>query len=108
MRVEPSGTVIDVADGETLMAAAHRGGYRWPTVCGGLAQCGVCVADVVAPPAGGLPDPDEAEADRLATLPERRLRPDAELRLACQLRVGGAGLVVRKRGVRPIADDPGA
>ena len=107
VRVEPSGAVIDVADGETLMAAAHRGGYRWPTVCGGLAQCGVCVVDVVARPDGGLPDPDELEASRLATVPERQLRPDAELRLACQLRVGGPGLVVRKRGVRPIAEDGG-
>ena len=107
MRVEPSGAEVDVGAGETLMAAARRGGYRWPTVCGGLAQCGVCVVDVLVRPDGGLPEPDELEAQRLATVPERHLRPDAELRLACQLRVGGGGLVVRKRGVRPIAEDGG-
>jgi ferredoxin, 2Fe-2S len=104
VRVEPSGIEIDVADGETLMAAARRAGYRWPTVCGGLAQCGVCVVDVEA---GRPAPPEDLEAQRLATLPERQMRPDAEWRLACQLRVGGAGLVVRKRGVRPITDQGG-
>ena len=40
VRVEPAGVDIPVDDGETLMAAAVRAGYRWPTVCGGQAQCG--------------------------------------------------------------------
>ena len=107
VRVEPSGVEFDVAGDETLMAAAGRAGYRWPTVCGGLAECGVCVVDVVARPAGGLAPPADLEARRLAVVPERWLRPDAELRLACQLRVGGAGLVVHKRGVRTVTEQGG-
>jgi len=75
-----------------------RSGYRWPTVCGGHAQCGVCVLKVVS--SGELPPPSPLEAGRLAVVPERVLWPDAVLRLACQLRVEDEGLVVFKRGVR--------
>jgi len=100
VRVEPSGIELDVAPGETVMAAAVRSGYRWPTVCGGLAECGTCVLAVVTAPATGLPSPGPVEAGRLATVPERRLAADGEWRLACQLRVDAPGLVVRKRGVR--------
>jgi 2Fe-2S ferredoxin len=98
VRVEPAGVDIPVDDGETLMAAAVRAGYRWPTVCGGQAQCGVCVLTVVSP--SDLPAPSPLESGRLAVVPERVLWPDAVLRLACQLRVESDGLVVFKRGVR--------
>ena len=47
VRVEPSGITLDVRDGETVMAAARRAGYRWPTICGGLADCGACALEVV-------------------------------------------------------------
>jgi hypothetical protein len=69
VRVEPSGSVIDVRDGEALMAGAFRSGYRWV----------------------------------LSTAPERRLRPDAVLRLACQFRPGTTDATVVKRGVRAIS-----
>ncbi len=98
VRVEPAGIDVAVDNGETLMAAAVRAGYRWPTVCGGQAECGVCVLEVVR--SVDIDPPAPLEAARLAAVPERRLRPDASLRLACQLRVGTPGLVVFKRGVR--------
>jgi 2Fe-2S ferredoxin len=98
VRVEPAGIELSVEDGETVMAAAIRSGYRWPTLCGGQAQCGVCVLKVVS--SGELPPPSTLEAGRLATVPERILDPSAVLRLACQLRVDDDGLVVFKRGVR--------
>jgi hypothetical protein len=41
-----------------------------------------------------------AEEHRLASVPERRLRPGAVLRLACQFRPGSGDAVVSKRGVR--------
>ncbi len=89
-------------DGETLMAAAERSGYRWPTVCGGLAECGTCAVRIVGAAPDGLPPPAAPEADRLATLPDRKLHPDAGFRLACQLRPAAVdGLVVHKKGVRP-------
>ncbi|MCU1459654.1 MAG: (2Fe-2S)-binding protein [Actinomycetia bacterium] len=101
VRVEPSGVEIEVREGETLMAAATRAGYRWPTVCGGLAECGTCAVQIVGEPSAALAEPSALEADRLATLPDRKLHPDAEFRLACQMRPGpGTDLVVRKRGVR--------
>jgi 2Fe-2S ferredoxin len=104
VRVEPAGIDLDVHEGEPIMAAASRLGYWWPTVCGGQAECGVCALEVMA--AGGeLPVPSTLEAERLATLPERRLRPESEFRLACQLRAVN-GLVVRKRGVSRLAGDP--
>ncbi len=103
MTVEPSGIEIEVQAGETLMAAATRSGYRWPTVCGGLAECGACAVRIVGDPPVGLPAPDALEGARLATLADRKLHPDAEFRLACQLRPeGGSGkLAVLKKGVRP-------
>lgn len=99
--MEPSGIEIEVRDGETLMAAAVRAGYRWPTVCGGLAECGACAVRIVGDPPASLDPPSGLEAARLATLPDRKLHPDAEFRLACQLQPGGVDLVVRKKGVRP-------
>lgn len=97
LRVEPSGIEIEAHDGETVMAAATRAGYRWPTVCGGQADCGVCALEVVDAPAP-LPEAGADEAQRLAGLPERRMHPDRSYRLACRL-VPVDGLVVRKRGV---------
>ena len=106
VRVEPSGVEFDVAGDETLMAAAGRAGYRWPTVCGGLADCGVCVVDVMARPAGGLAPPADLEARRLAVIPA--VAPTGR-RAAPRLPAagGGAGLVVHKRGVRPVTEQGG-
>lgn len=101
--MEPSGLEIDVHPGETLMAAATRHGYRWPSICGGLAECGTCVMEIVSAPPDQLEPAHELERERLAGVPERRLRPEAHLRLACQFRPGAGDAVVKKRGVRAIA-----
>ena len=101
VRVEPSGIVLEAEPGETVMAAALRAGYRWPTVCGGHADCGVCALDVVAAPEP-LAAASAEEADRIAQLPELRLYPDRTYRLACRI-VAVDGLTVRKRGVVPAA-----
>jgi len=97
VRVEPSGITLDLRDGETVMAAAQRAGYRWPTICGGLADCGACALEVVES-AAELPRPTTVEGMRLNVLVERRRYPDRTYRLACQL-VPPADLVVRKTGV---------
>jgi 2Fe-2S ferredoxin len=97
VRVEPSGITLDVRDGETVMAAARRAGYRWPTICGGLADCGACALEVVECGAA-LPRPTTIEAVRLNVLVERRRYPDRTFRLACQL-APTTDLVVRKTGV---------
>ena len=97
MRVEPSGITLDVHDGETVMAAAHRAGYRWPTICGGLADCGACALEVVET-TSPLPTPTTVEGMRLDVLVERRRHPERTWRLACQL-VPTGDVVVRKTGV---------
>ena len=97
VRVEPSSITLHVRDGETVMAAARRAGYRWPTICGGLAECGACALEVVEGGAA-LPAPTTIEAMRLNVLVERRRYPDRTYRLACQL-VPTAELVVHKTGV---------
>jgi len=97
VRVEPSGITLDLRDGETVMAAAGRAGYRWPTICGGLADCGACALEVLET-AAALPPPTTIEGMRLNVLVERRRYPDRTFRLACQL-VPTGDLVVRKTGV---------
>ena len=99
VRIEPRGLEVQAAPGETVMAAAERAGLRWPTVCGGQAECGVCVLEVLAAPEP-LPPAGPEEADRLAGLPETRRDPGRALRLACRL-VAVDGLVVATRGVVP-------
>jgi len=103
VRVEPSGIELDVHTNETVMGAATRSGFRWPTVCGGQADCGVCALEVVDAPAP-LPPPSALEQARLDSLPETRRYPERHYRLACQLRPPGGAevLVVRKLGVLPI------
>lgn len=93
----PSGVEIDVAPGETLMAAAQRLGYRWPTICGGQGTCRTCFVEL------------QAGADRCSAISELERegiealkKPlDGLTRLACQVRIDGDGVTVLKRGVRP-------
>ena len=47
VRVEPIGVTFELRPGETLMAAAQRRGYWWPTICKGNAQCNRCAVRVV-------------------------------------------------------------
>lgn len=95
--VEPAGLVVEVREDETLMGAAARCGYRWPSVCGGHAECRACHVFV---PAGdpNLRPPGPVEAESLAGARGYLGRPD--VRLACQLRVLGP-VTVRKRGWFP-------
>ena len=104
VRVEPSGLEFEMHAGETIMGAATRLGYRWPTVCGGQADCGVCALEVMDAPVP-LPPPSAVEQERLDALPETRRYPDRRYRLACQLQApaGFDILVVHKRGVASIA-----
>ena len=94
MRVDPDGIELDLEPGETLIEAAWRLGYTWPTRCYGQAECTACHIEVMegAEHASAI---GEDEAVALATL-----RPGTRaLRLACRIRFDGDA-VVKKRGVR--------
>ena len=94
--VKPTGLSFPAELGETVMAAAQRNGMIWPSMCGGVADCGVCFVEVV--------ESDQTDSASKAEIPAiRRIaaRPKqgGTIRLACQLRVGRDLTLVRV-GVR--------
>ncbi|WP_224972867.1 2Fe-2S iron-sulfur cluster-binding protein [[Mycobacterium] nativiensis] len=98
--VEPRHIVLEADDGETIMGAALRSGYRWPSLCGGDGTCSICWVEVLT---GGnqLSEVGELEQDTLQLVPAL-VRRTRSVRLACQARVQG-DVCVRKSGVRPKA-----
>jgi len=101
VRVEPAGVDLAVGDGETVMGAAERLGYRWPTVCHGQAVCTTCFFEVLD---GGdhLTPMAPRERSALASSPVVALAAGV-VRLACQTGVTG-DVSLRKRGVRPVQE----
>lgn len=97
VRVEPSGIEFDVGAGETIMSAALRGGYRWPTVCGGTGQCRACFV-VVVDGMSNLEPPGRLEREGIRILVESG-EDRAAVRLACQAKPAG-DVTVQKHGVR--------
>jgi len=95
VRVQPSGLDIDVHSGETLIEAAWREGYSWPTSCYGQAHCMVCRIRVVEG-AENLSEMGTEEADALRM---NGLGGLVDVRLACLLEVHGPA-TVEKEGVR--------
>lgn len=98
MRVEPAGWEIEVRRGESLLQAAWRAGYSWPTLCYGMGKCTACQCEVL----DGLhllSERTEAERQLLGDLRRRVRRADPRrIRLACQVEISG-DVVVRKPGV---------
>lgn len=91
--------VLEVDHDETLMRAAQRLGYRWPTLCNGEGSCTICAVEVLENAQALSPArTTEAEALRFCNV---TARGDGPVRLACQARVLG-DLVVRKKGVKKI------
>jgi 2Fe-2S ferredoxin len=96
VRVEPLGLEFTADEGETVMAAAQRQGYLWPTICQGNALCTACWVEVIDG-VNALGPIGEAEAQALKRVADRARLGDAA-RLACQATVHGA-VLVRKDGV---------
>ncbi len=104
VRIEPLGETIRTLPGETLMRAAIRLGIRWPTICNGVAVCGVCNVQV-RNASDALPAPTPKEEQGLRSVP---LRSTGVVRLACQL-VPQGELIVWRPGairIRPLPSDP--
>jgi ferredoxin len=93
--VLPAGAVVEVAAGESLMAAAQRQGWFWPTVCGGDCDCGTCWVVVEQ----GAEHCSRMEEDERATLDKGMKANEPRARLACQLKVTGS-MVVTRRSVK--------
>ena len=89
------GADIDVGPDESLMAAAQRQGYTWPTVCGGLGTCRTCFVEIQTGHEH-LSAIEDLEAEGLAAL---AVAATGGVRLACQVGLNGP-VVVRKRAVR--------
>jgi 2Fe-2S ferredoxin len=100
VHVEGSDLDLVAEEGETIIEAAWRLGYYWPTVCWGQARCTACYVKVTqgAENLGPIP-PDEEDA--LDTwLPRSARAGPGEVRLACRARVLGE-VTVQKQGVQP-------
>ena len=97
--VEPLGASFDIEPDETIIQAAWRAGYTWPTICNGQGNCKVCVTLVL----DGLENllPIEAyEEEGLAQVRDTLPNGGEGWRLACQARVRG-DIRVKKIGVKP-------
>lgn len=98
VQVEPAGIRIQVDRDESLMQAAVRQGHRWPTICHGQGECGVCFVRIRAG-AEQLSPRTQVETELLGELRSTEKDP-SPTRLACRLFVHGDGVVVFRPGVR--------
>jgi 2Fe-2S ferredoxin len=97
VHVDPIDTSFRLDSGETLIQAAWRAGYYWPTVCGGRGECTACHVLVRGGAENTVP-PDDFEENMIRPLADRQ-PPGCQVRLACQLTVTGP-VTVYKRAVR--------
>ncbi|MCK0516702.1 2Fe-2S iron-sulfur cluster-binding protein [Williamsia sp. DF01-3] len=99
VRVDPGEHDIEVRAGESLIEAAWRAGYQWPTLCYGMGTCTACQCEVLDG-LDNLSPRTEAEEHMLGDLGRRKRRANPRrVRLACQLFLTGDA-TIRKPGVR--------
>ena len=97
--VEPGGMEYEAAVGETLMDAARRLGYYWPTTCGVQVVCTTCLSEVVS--CGDLLAEMGRSERKILTAERGEAILKRPVRLACQATVLHEGtIVVNKAGVR--------
>lgn len=96
--MQPAGVDVDVAEGESIMAAAESQGVFWPTVCRGQAECHACYFQALEGEEH-LEPPAPLERQALENFTGRGWFEDRPVRLGCQARVNG-DLTIHKPGVR--------
>ncbi len=96
--VLPADIALDTQPGETLLSAAQRLGYTWPTVCGGEGQCRTCYA-IIEEGEEALSPVTPLEEEGLEALAIVARRSGKPVRLACQA-VATGDVVVQRTGVR--------
>ena len=98
IHVEPTGVSFEAKENETIMSAAIRNGYTWPTICGGQGTCKTCVFLTLEGQRNLVnvePWEEQALDSIIDTLPNR----GQGFRLACQAKATG-DVKLRKIGVR--------
>jgi 2Fe-2S ferredoxin len=98
IQVEPSGAAFDIQANETIIQAAWRNGYTWPTICNGRGTCKTCVFLTL----DGEPNLSVVEAweqEGLQSIADSLPNAGRDWRLACQATVHG-NVRLRKIGVR--------
>ena len=104
LHVDSSDVDLDVAEGETIIAAAWRANFFWPTSCGGVGTCLRCWTRVEAG-AENLSPISDFEQRGLDILIDTVIHEGRPIRLACQTYVHGDA-TVRKTGVRAVQTHP--
>lgn len=99
MHVDPIGADLELEPGETIIEAAWRLGYHWPTVCFAQATCTVCHVEVLSGAEHLSPAGDEEQDALEHRLSGAHRRDLTRLRLACRAQATG-DVAVRKNGVR--------
>jgi ferredoxin, 2Fe-2S len=93
--VLPANASVDVRATESLFRAARRRGWQWPTVCGGVQECGRCYVVVEEGNENeNVMGPTERELIGRGLMAHRR-----HARLACALYPAGDMTVVRRGAV---------
>ena len=107
IRVEPSGAAFEVEEGETIMAAALRSGFTWPTICGGQGNCKTCVF-LILEGDEHLAAAEPWEQEGLQSIAHTLPNGGKGFRLACQAKLLGkhggrepGDVRLKKIGVRP-------
>jgi ferredoxin, 2Fe-2S len=103
VRVLPADDVVEVDAGESLMAAARRQGWFWPTVCGGDCECGTCWVVVEE----GAEHASAMEAAERTTLAKGMKANEPKVRLACQIKISGPMVVTRRSVKAPTREGDG-
>jgi 2Fe-2S ferredoxin len=98
VQITPLGVVLHCHYGETLMQCAWRHGYYWPTICGGIGDCGACRCEVLTggEHSSGLSSVEELFVRRQGAISQ----PGRLFRLACCMAIKGP-ISVFKVGVKP-------
>ena len=86
IRFEPDGIVANAELGATVFKIAEKVGVGLRSECGGKGNCGKCL--IRSTTYNVLPPPTQREKDLLG---EHNL--DSGLRLACQTRIQGSGVI---------------
>ena len=97
IRVLPSDIEFDVAEEQTVLAAAQHHGISWPTVCEGDARCARCFMQIID--GNEYLSPMGTREQQTLELIRWRGEPRDDERLACCTSISG-DVVVRRRGVR--------